>query len=118
MKTLLFGAQFYENGTMKKQDMLFDGSSVCALSDVALTNAPSVSNTIANTVIIPGFCDVHVHFREPGFSYKETIATGSASASRGGYTAVCTMPNLNPTPDSPENIGVQLANCCISELYI
>ena len=88
--------------------MLFDGSSVCALSDVALTNAPSVSNTIANTVIIPGFCDVHVHFREPGFSYKETIATGSASASRGGYTAVCTMPNLNPTPDSPENIGVQL----------
>ena len=48
----------------------------------------------------PGFCDVHVHFREPGFSYKETIASGSLAAARGGYTAVCAMPNLNPVPDS------------------
>ena len=51
-------------------------------------------------VIFPGFCDVHVHFREPGFSYKETMVTGSRAAARGGYTAVCTMPNLNPVPDS------------------
>ena len=58
-------------------------------------------------VIFPGFCDVHVHFREPGFSYKETIATGSRAAARGGYTAVCTMPNLNPVPDSVENLRVQ-----------
>lgn len=58
-------------------------------------------------VIFPGFCDVHVHFREPGFSYKETIATGSRAAARGGYTAVCTMPNLNPVPDSVENLEVQ-----------
>ena len=57
--------------------------------------------------IFPGFCDVHVHFREPGFSYKETIKTGSLSAAAGGYTAVCTMPNLNPTPDSVENIKIQ-----------
>ena len=48
----------------------------------------------------PGFCDVHVHFREPGFSYKETILTGSRAAAAGGYTAVCAMPNLNPVPDS------------------
>jgi len=48
---------------------------------------------------LPGFCDVHVHFREPGFSYKETMETGSAAAARGGYTAVCTMPNLNPESD-------------------
>ncbi len=48
----------------------------------------------------PGFCDVHVHFREPGFSYKETMRSGSLAAARGGYTAVCTMPNLNPVPDS------------------
>ena len=48
----------------------------------------------------PGFCDVHVHFREPGFSYKETIVSGSRAAARGGYTAVCAMPNLNPVPDS------------------
>ena len=51
-------------------------------------------------VVLPGFCDVHVHFREPGFSYKETILTGSLAAARGGYTAVCTMPNLNPVPAS------------------
>ena len=52
----------------------------------------------------PGFCDVHVHFREPGFSYKETILTGSMAAARGGYTAVCAMPNLNPVPDSDEHL--------------
>lgn len=60
-------------------------------------------------VIFPGFCDVHVHFREPGFSYKETILTGSSSAARGGYTAVCTMPNLNPVPDSAENLAAEQA---------
>ena len=58
--------------------------------------------------VFPGFCDVHVHFREPGFSYKETIATGSRAAARGGYTAVCTMPNLNPVPDSVEHLRQQL----------
>ena len=58
--------------------------------------------------VFPGFCDVHVHFREPGFSYKETIATGSLASARGGYTAVCTMPNLNPVPDSVENLQQQL----------
>ena len=57
--------------------------------------------------IFPGFCDVHVHFREPGFSYKETIASGTAAAARGGYTAVCTMPNLSPVPDSEEHLKVQ-----------
>ena len=59
-------------------------------------------------VVFPGFCDVHVHFREPGFSYKETIRTGSMAAAHGGYTAVCTMPNLNPVPDSKKNIKAQL----------
>ena len=58
--------------------------------------------------VFPGFCDVHVHFREPGFSYKETIETGSAAAAAGGYTAVCTMPNLNPVPDSAEHLKQQL----------
>ncbi len=57
--------------------------------------------------IFPGFCDVHVHFREPGFSYKETIKTGSMASAHGGYTDVCTMPNLNPVPDSLEHIKVQ-----------
>ncbi|HJJ31795.1 MAG TPA: dihydroorotase [Methanocorpusculum sp.] len=55
----------------------------------------------------PGFCDVHVHFREPGFSYKETIATGSRASAHGGYTSVCTMPNLSPVPDSPAHLKEQ-----------
>lgn len=59
-------------------------------------------------IIVPGLCDVHVHFREPGFSYKETIASGSAAAAHGGYTAVCTMPNLAPVPDSAEHLQIQL----------
>ena len=62
----------------------------------------------SNLTILPGFCDVHVHFREPGFSYKETIKSGSMSAARGGYTAVCTMPNLNPVPDNAQNLSEQL----------
>lgn len=60
-------------------------------------------------IVFPGFCDVHVHFREPGFSYKETIGTGSLSAARGGYTAVCAMPNLKPVPDSVEHIKEEIA---------
>lgn len=58
--------------------------------------------------VLPGFCDVHVHFREPGFSYKETVETGSLAAARGGYSAVCTMPNLNPVPDSAGNMKAVL----------
>ncbi len=63
--------------------------------------------------VFPGFCDVHVHFREPGFSYKETMVTGSRASARGGYTAVCTMPNLKPVPDSVEHLNEQLK--CIEE---
>ncbi len=71
-----------------------------------LTDDMSVYNS-PRYAVFPGFCDVHVHFREPGFSYKETIATGSRAAAAGGYTAVCTMPNLNPVPDSAEHIALQ-----------
>ena len=62
----------------------------------------------AQYVVFPGFCDVHVHFREPGFSYKETMVTGSAAAARGGYTDVCTMPNLDPVPDSIPHLQQQI----------
>ena len=75
----------------------------------AFISAPALS--VFNSpkyAVFPGFCDVHVHFREPGFSYKETIATGSLASARGGYTAVCTMPNLNPVPDSVEHLQKQL----------
>ena len=60
-----------------------------------------------NCFVFPAFCDVHVHLREPGFSYKETIETGTKASARGGYTAVCSMPNLNPVPDSKENLKAQ-----------
>ena len=77
-----------------------DASAISLGDDLAVFNDPKYA-------ILPGFCDVHVHFREPGFSYKETMVTGSACAARGGYTAVCTMPNLNPTPDSVEHLQQQ-----------
>ena len=82
--------------------------------DLSSRISPIVSGQLAcfdspKFAVFPGFCDVHVHFREPGFSYKETIKTGSFSAARGGYTAVCTMPNLNPVPDSVENLNLQRA---------
>jgi dihydroorotase len=72
----------------------------------------------SDCLILPGFCDVHVHLREPGFCYKETIASGTASAARGGYTAVCSMPNLNPVPDSKQHLQVQIkaieSDACIA----
>lgn len=73
-----------------------------------LSNSGLLSVLKNKYIIVPGLCDVHVHFREPGFSYKETISTGSSAAARGGYTTVCTMPNLNPVPDNKENLKVQL----------
>ena len=63
----------------------------------------------AEYTVFPGFCDVHVHLREPGFSYKETVRTGTLSAARGGYTDVCAMPNLSPVPDCPAHLAEQLA---------
>ena len=93
---------------MKNFDAMFPSSSFLVGASSAIEkegfsffNSPEYS-------ILPGFCDVHVHFREPGFSYKETILSGSMAAARGGYTAVCTMPNLNPVPDSPETLQPQL----------
>lgn len=77
-------------------------SSCLATSEFGVFNSPKYH-------IFPGFCDVHVHFREPGFSYKETIRTGSLAAAHGGYTTVCTMPNLNPVPDTLEHLQQQLA---------
>ena len=82
-----------------------DNSAVCA--DIGVSASILAAFDSPDYAVFPGFCDVHVHFREPGFSYKETIATGSASAARGGYTAVCTMPNLNPTPDTLEHLNMQ-----------
>ncbi|MBR5632605.1 MAG: dihydroorotase [Clostridia bacterium] len=78
----------------------------------ALVSAPETADVFGvfdfpHYTVFPGFCDVHVHFREPGFSYKETVATGSAAAAAGGYTAVCTMANLKPVPDTAEHLKLQ-----------
>lgn len=74
---------------------------------ISISNFDFSGIDFSRCVVFPGFCDVHVHFREPGFFYKETIASGSLASARGGYTAVCTMPNLNPVPDSTENLIIQ-----------
>ncbi len=93
-----------EYGIDKLKFVGIDDSSATSLCLSTEMLSPSGSSLY----VFPGFCDVHVHFREPGFSYKETIASGSRAASRGGYTAVCTMPNLNPVPDSLSNLKLQL----------
>ena len=106
MKALFRGALVYDNGVMKKLDMYFDGKSLTPyIGDLFAFDNSSVFD---NTVIFPGFCAVHVHLREPGFSYKETVKTGTEASARGGYTAVCSMPNLNPAPDTKENLEKQL----------
>ena len=88
--------------------MMKDTTKVQALATAFLSDKGLLSHSPDTYVVLPGFCDVHVHFREPGFLYKETIATGSRAAARGGYTAVCTMPNLNPVTDSMDHLRVQL----------
>ena len=96
-----------QNGLVE-QNAILDGGvlsfSVPQNASVSVSDMPVFSNCL----ILPGFCDVHVHLREPGFCYKETVASGTASAARGGFTAVCSMPNLNPVPDSKEHLQVQL----------
>ncbi len=107
----LNGAKVFIDDSFKKADIVVrDG----VIFDIVLPGDSSVADRAGDLVIdvkdcyiFPGFIDVHVHFREPGFSYKETIATGSRAAARGGYTSVCTMPNLKPVPDSVENLKIQ-----------
>ncbi|MBE6036054.1 MAG: dihydroorotase [Clostridiales bacterium] len=94
VKAQIIQSKEYPQFCTKVQDFLLSHE------ELALFNSPEYS-------IFPGFCDVHVHFREPGFFYKESILTGSQAAAHGGYTAVCTMPNLNPVPDSAEHLKEQ-----------
>lgn len=101
MDYTLSDVRIFQNGALRCGDFSFS-----LVSGLGLRfPAPGVSREYA---VFPGFCDVHVHFREPGFSYKETIASGARAAAHGGYTQVCTMPNLNPTPDSLANLQAQL----------
>lgn len=91
---------------MKKIEFRSDFSEKSFSAEVFSAEADSFCD-LSEYAVFPGFCDVHVHFREPGFSYKETIKTGSMAAAKGGYTSVCTMPNLDPVPDSPEHLKAQ-----------
>ena len=108
MRTVYEGGLIYRNGALVKADFsVFEGKiekvgnvSACAQDQII---------SIEGKYVFPGFADVHVHFREPGFSYKETVETGSKAAAAGGYTLVGTMPNLNPAPDTRENLEKQLS---------
>ena len=92
----------------KKMSVLIEDGRIISLSPKAGQVSGARVITLDRGMLFPGFADVHVHLREPGFSYKETIASGTRAAARGGYTAVCPMPNLNPVPDCPENLRPEL----------
>lgn len=93
------------SGNTVVNNTFVDGISVSSDVEHALN---CLDYSLSDCIIFPGFCDVHVHLREPGFSYKETIKSGTMSAARGGYTAICSMPNLSPVPDSIPNLDTQL----------
>ena len=108
MDYILKNARVYQNGSLIAADVsVRDGRIVSITRDVEPTPGASVID-LNNAVVFPGFVDVHVHLREPGFSYKETVRTGTLAAARGGYAHVCPMPNLNPVPDSVEHLAEQL----------
>ena len=106
MVNILFkNASYYSGGSFIRGDFAVEnGIVVEKISDMSVCRIIDLNGKY----IFPGFADVHVHLREPGFSYKETIASGTAAAAAGGYTDVCSMPNLKPCPDSPENLKLQL----------
>lgn len=108
MTTLLRNATVYMHDSFQKRDLLIDGGKVFVDSISADNISASTIIDCAGKIIIPGFTDVHVHLREPGFFYKETIATGTKAAAKGGYTCVCPMPNLNPAPSTLEKLNEQL----------
>ena len=95
---IIKNAMVFRNNVFKTEDYFLNAPDTARVS---------FDNSSDNIYVFPAFCDVHVHFREPGFSYKETIYSGSRSAARGGYSDVCTMPNLNPVPDCLKNIKEQ-----------
>ena len=106
MKVCLHNSYRYQDGRISPMDVLSLDELKGSVSENTLGAEPFLQ--FQNVYIFPGFVDVHVHFREPGFSYKETVRTGSLAAAHGGYTGVCTMPNLDPVPDSPEHLAPQL----------
>ncbi|MCH5190815.1 MAG: dihydroorotase [Oscillospiraceae bacterium] len=108
MTELIKGAKVFLDSCFLNKDILISDG---IIADIADSIGPECADTVYsydNCYVFPGFTDVHVHLREPGFSYKETIRTGTLAAAHGGYTTVCAMPNLQPVPDCYENIKIQL----------
>lgn len=109
MKTILIkNALLSPSGKEGTADILISGGKIVEIAPHIDSPQDCCEVRADGLTVIPGLVDVHVHLREPGFSYKETIATGTAAAAAGGFTTVCPMPNLNPAPDSPENLERQL----------
>ena len=108
MNFLLTGGVVFRDGTFQNMDVAISKGRIVSVSPSLSQEGFSVIEC-QDQVIVPGFVDVHVHLREPGFSYKETVASGTAAAAAGGYTAVCAMPNLDPVPDSLPHLEQQLA---------
>lgn len=108
MHFILNEVNAFIDGKFKKCNITIEQGRISAISDSTPLEGFSVLKFDTNTVVIPGFADVHVHLREPGFSYKETIKTGTLAAAAGGYGDICAMPNLNPVPDSLENLKIEL----------
>lgn len=106
MKILLKGGNVYENGRFRVKDVRIENGCFTDAFSQSIENVEV--KDISGLYVFPGFVDVHVHFREPGFEYKETIRSGSSAAAAGGYTTVCTMPNLNPAPDTAPHLERQL----------
>lgn len=104
---LLKGAEIWRDGDFERCDVLIDGAHIAAVG-VGLPEEGCEVLDLAGLKILPGLVDVHVHLREPGFTAKETIATGTRAAAHGGYTTVCAMPNLSPAPDTPAHLAVEL----------
>ena len=107
MSLLLTGGAVFLDGKFQRADIELRGGRIVSISDSLSRDGHSVIE-LNDLFVVPGFVDVHVHLREPGFSYKETIASGTAAAAAGGYTGVCAMANLKPVPDSVEHLRVQL----------
>ena len=107
MTLLIKDALVYSGDCFKKNDVLVKDGKIASVGTFISVDGVDRVIGAQNKYLIPGFVDVHVHLREPGFSYKETIKTGTQAAAKAGYTAVCPMPNLNPAPDSVENIKVE-----------
>lgn len=109
MRTLIKNALVYTGGKFKKSDVLIADSVIHTLGiSISQSGVDRVFDFHYNCCLIPGLVDVHVHLRQPGFSYKETIQTGTLAGARAGYTALCAMPNLDPPPDCPENLQKEL----------